>query len=214
MIDEVPLSNIAPSPVRAATEPMTALSDAPNSLENIIAAIDRTMANQPVLIASHPVGTQSAPITQGKVSAQGKYIVFSLADSRYAVPINQVIEVGEPQRITPVPNMPEWVLGVTNLRGDIISVVDCGAFLNLHEKIAVEVSSMCVVRNQKRNLITSLMVDRIEGMLNLMEEIMPLPESSLEDRIVPYLQGVYEHGGQLLNILNLEGLLSSMELTA
>jgi chemotaxis signal transduction protein len=105
------------------------------------------------------------------------------------------------------------VLGVTNLRGDIVSVVDCGAFLHLHEKSAVEMSSMCVVRNQRRSLVTSLIVDRIEGMLNLSGDIIALPENALEDRVVPYLQGVYEHGGQLLNILNLEGLLSSLELT-
>ena len=151
------------------------------------------------------------PSTESKT--QGKYIVFSLADARYAVPIGQVLEVSEPQRITPVPNVPEWVIGVTNLRGDIISVVDCGAFLHLHEKIALEMSSMCVVRNKKRDLITSLVVDQIEGMLNLAEDLIILPEASLGDRLIPYLQGVYDHDGHLLNVLNLEGLLSSMELS-
>lgn len=149
----------------------------------------------------------SAPVTAAK-----KYIIFSLAEARYAVPINQVLEVGEAQRITPVPNVPEWVLGVTNLRGDIISVVDCGAFLQLHDKSTPEESSMCVVRNLKRDMTTSLMVDRIEGMLNLAENLIVRPQSSLEDQLYPYLRGVYYHEGQMLNVLNLEGLLSSMEL--
>lgn len=182
---------------------------ASGSLEQIIAGIDRSIEDQ-----RPPTPTANVAAGSPQPAAKGKYIVFSLAEAHYAVPINQVVEVGEAQRITPVPNAPAWVLGVTNLRGDIISVVDCGAFLHLHEKSTVEMSSLCVVRNKNRNLITSLMVDRIEGMLNLSKEIMPLPENGLQDKIVPYLQGVYEHKGQLLKILNLEGLLSSMELTA
>lgn len=180
-----------------------------SSLENIIAQLDQSAVSTH---APHAAATSSAGALP-PAPTQRKYIIFSLADARYAVPINQVLEVGEPQRITPVPNVPDWILGVTNLRGDIISVVDCGAFLNLHDKIALEMSSMCVVRNQKRDLTTSLMVDRIEGMLNLAEDLIVLPEATLGDSLLPYLQGVYDHEGHLLNVLNLEGLLSSMELT-
>ncbi len=184
------------------------------TLETIIAEIDQSITAAPPVTASladAPTLGRAGQRT-ASVAAQERYIIFSLAEARYAVPINQVLEVGEAQRITPVPNVPEWVLGVTNLRGDIISVVDCGAFLHLHDKITPEVSSMCVVRNRQRNLTTSLMVDRIEGMLNLAEELIVLPQASLGDRLIPYLHGVYDHDGQMLNVLNLEGLLSSMEL--
>lgn len=208
MTDEIPNDMPMGQAFEAKTE-----GPSPASLENIIAQIDQSITNarptssgaSPAFLATMQPSAASKP--------QGKYIIFSLADNRYAVPINQVLEVGEPQRITPVPNVPDWVLGVTNLRGDIISVVDCGAFLNLHEKITLEMSSMCVVRNKKRNLTTSLMVDRIEGMLNLAEDLIVLPKASLGDRLIPYLQGVYDHEGHLLNVLNLEGLLSSMELS-
>lgn len=182
--------------------------------ETLLAEIDQSASAAPpaatARVASPTFGRveySSAPVAASK-----KYIIFSLAEARYAVPINQVLEVGEAQRITPVPNVPEWVLGVTNLRGDIISVVDCGAFLQLHDKITPEESSMCIVRNLRRDLTTSLMVDRIEGMLNLAENLIVLPQASLGDQAFPYLRGVYYHEGQMLNVLNLEGLLSSMEL--
>lgn len=178
------------------------------SLESLIAALDQSIAARRPAAPAH-----SPPPQLSKLAAPGKYIVFSMAEARYAIPINHVVEVGEPQRITPVPNVPDWVLGVTNLRGDIVSVVDCGAFLHLHEKSKVEMSSMCVVRNQKRSLVTSLIVDHIEGLVNLSGDLIALPANTLEDRVVAYLQGIYEHGGQLLNILNLEGLLASLELT-
>ena len=210
MTDEI--ANNAPA-LRGSMSETAVLTHSVASLENIIAQIDQSIAD---IRPARPDASSSSSLTgqpSAPAKAPGKYIIFSLADARYAVPISQVLEVGEAQSITPVPNVPDWVLGVTNLRGDIISVVDCGAFLHLHDKITLEMSSMCVVRNQKRNLTTSLMVDRIEGMLNLAEDLMILPGASLGDRLIPYLQGVYDHDGQLLNVLNLEGLLSSMELS-
>ncbi len=186
------------------------------ALETIIAQIDQSNATTPSVQLATRTEASATHHAAGHHTAgrsSGKYIVFALAEARYAVPIHQVLEVGEPQRITPVPNVPDWVIGVTNLRGDIISVVDAGAFLHLHDKITPEISSMCVVRNKKLNLTTSLLVDRIEGMLNLAEDRIILPETSLGDRLIPYLQGVYDDDGQLLNVLNLEGLLSSMALS-
>lgn len=184
-----------------------------NSLEDIINSIDHSVAVSRHASTGASVLRSVADFDNPKGRlVHGKYIVFTLADGKYAVPVNQVMEVGEPQRVTPVPNVPDWVLGVTNLRGDIISVVDCGAFLNLHDRITMEISSMCVVRNKRRDMATSLMVDRIEGMMNLSDELIALPEASVEDRVMTYLHGVYEYEGSLLNILNLEGLLTSMEL--
>jgi purine-binding chemotaxis protein CheW len=180
------------------------------SMEAVISQIDRE-------VQTTSPNFQGLAASSGKTSkshaSQSKFIIFSLGGSKYAVPIQQVLEVGEPQRITPVPNVPDWVLGVTNLRGDIISVVDCGAFLNLHEKASLTLSSMCVVRNKRQDMVTSLMVDNIEGMLNLEEQFIAQPEAAGNNQMLVFLQGIYEHGEQLLNVLNLEGLLSSMELS-
>ena len=180
------------------------------SMEAVISQIDREVQTT----SSNVQGNTALPaITKKSQVTQSKFIIFSLGGSKYAVPIHQVLEVGEPQRITPVPNVPDWVLGVTNLRGDIISMVDCGAFLNIHEKNSLTLSSMCVVRNKRQDMTTSLMVDNIEGMLNLDEKYIAQPEASGNNQLLVFLQGIYEHSGQLLNVLNLEGLLSSMELS-
>ncbi len=180
------------------------------SMEAVISQIDREVQTTSPLAKS---GAAVSGKLQKSQATHTKFIIFTLGGSKYAVPIHQVIEVGEPQRITPVPNVPDWVLGVTNLRGDIISVVDCGAFLNIHEKASLTLSSMCVVRNKRQDMTTSLMVDNIEGMLNLEEQFIAQPETSSNNQLLDFLQGIYEHGGQLLNVLNLEGLLSSMELS-
>ena len=182
------------------------------SMEAVISQIDREVQTTALNVSGLAASASSGKTKQSQAN-QKKFIIFSLGGNKYAVPIHQVLEVGEPQRITPVPNVPDWVLGVTNLRGDIISVVDCGAFLNIHEKASLTLSSMCVVRNKRQDMTTSLMVDNIEGMLNLEEQFIAQPETSTNNQMLDFLQGIYDHGGQLLNVLNLEGLLSSMELS-
>src|SRR5262249_36237275 len=60
---------------------------------------------------------------------QEKYVVFSLSGTKYAVPMSHILEVCELEHFTPVPNVPEWVMGITNLRGDIASIVNTRALL-------------------------------------------------------------------------------------
>ncbi|HXG65917.1 MAG TPA: chemotaxis protein CheW, partial [Blastocatellia bacterium] len=101
---------------------------------------------------------------------QGKHIIFSLTGKRYAVPIRNVVEVGELSNLTPVPNVPHWVRGVTNLRGDIISVVDFRAFLGIGQELRPELGSMIVVRALEGDLTTALLVDRDLGMTTVSAE--------------------------------------------
>ncbi|HAJ57537.1 MAG TPA: hypothetical protein DCL35_07200 [Candidatus Omnitrophica bacterium] len=51
-------------------------------------------------------------------------VCFRLAGEEYAAPITDISEVIKPQRITPMPQMPDFVLGVMNLRGNVVAVFD------------------------------------------------------------------------------------------
>src|SRR5207237_10131449 len=113
----------------------------------------------------------------------------------------------------PLPNVPDWLLGVTNLRGDVISVVDLHAFLGLPSDARRDSSRMCVVRAERHELITGLMVDRVDGLASLAGESFGWPTASLEGNIAQYLQGVGEHDQQLLRVLNLDSLLQAFDLS-
>ncbi len=56
---------------------------------------------------------------------------FTVGEVGYGVPVDQVREVRDCQEVTPVPGSPHWVEGVTNLRGQIITIVDLSKRLNL-----------------------------------------------------------------------------------
>jgi purine-binding chemotaxis protein CheW len=59
---------------------------------------------------------------------------FTIGDVNYGVPVEQVREVRDMQTVTPVPGAPPFVEGVTNLRGQIITVMDLRRRLNLPDK--------------------------------------------------------------------------------
>jgi len=178
-------------------------------LEDVVAQIDAEMAASTQVDA--PLAVEAERRTSK--SPTEKHIMFSLAGAKYAMPLGQVIEISRVPKLMPLPNVPEWLLGVTNLRGDIVSVVDLHAFLGLPSDSRRDASRMCVVRAERQEMITGLMVDRVDGLASLAGESFGWPTAGLEGNISQYLQGVGEHDEQLLRVLNLDSLLQAFDLS-
>lgn len=72
--------------------------------------------------------SQKASIARSLTQSSGEdtleFIVFTLADEEYAVSINDVKEIIRKEMVTPVPNVPPFIAGILNLRGEIVVVVD------------------------------------------------------------------------------------------
>src|SRR5205823_3689408 len=141
-----------------------------------------------------------------------RQVLFTLAGTDYAVPLANVLEIGRPLTITPTPNVPEWVLGVANLRGDIVSMVDLRAFFGLEPSAHDPSRRVLVVRARTEDLTAGLVVDRVKGMRYLPPERVGPPVALAEDRIGPYTRGILEHEGRLLVLLDLDRLLLSEEM--
>ena len=179
-------------------------------LEDVLAIIDNEVAATPQPVTKATLEAERASVAE---QAQ-KYILFSLAGAKYAMPLNQVLEISRAPKLMPLPHVPEWLLGVTNLRGDIISVIDLHSYLGLPQEARRDAGRMCVVRGEKKELVTGLMVDRVDGQASLTTETFGWPMAPLEGSMSNYLRGIGEHNGQLLRILNLDSLLLALDLSA
>jgi purine-binding chemotaxis protein CheW len=142
---------------------------------------------------------------------QEKYLLFVLAETKYAISIRNLLEVDKPWAVTPLPKGPLWLTGVTNLRGEIISVIDGRSFFQLPEQTPQGQQRLCVISTSDREVTTGLLVDRVEGMMYLAEELICEPTVAVEDQVLPFLRGVYEHKGKWLSVLDLDKLLHSLE---
>lgn len=156
--------------------------------------------------------TIAEPADRGKGEEQ--YVIFRLSGSEYAVLAHNVREIGEPPNTTPVPNVPDWVLGVANLRGDVLSLVDLRLFLGMERKDYDDDTRVMVVHAQRdgSSVTTGLIVDLVSDILYLPADRITAPAAPIEDQVAPYLRGVYEHDGHLLVVLSLDRLLLSPEM--
>ena len=188
-------------------------------LNDLIAAIDQETLAASAVTSSGALGkTAQVDELPDAADRRQQFVVFSLAGTAYAASIDNITQTDRVPQITPVPNVPEWVLGVTNLRGDILSIVDLRSFLGLDPAPGLASARMLVAQAGKGALAAGLVVDQVAGIRYLETQHIRLPAAQIEDRIAPYLRGVYEQAAssttdeRLLAVLDFESLLLSPEM--
>ena len=136
----------------------------------------------------------------------GKYLTVVLDNEAYGIAVLKVREIIRLQKITPVPQMPEFVKGVINLRGRVIPVIDLRVKFGLRAEIA---ERTCVVVVQialeaGRNIQMGLVVDSVEEVVNLSAaEIEPTPDFGA--RIdTSYLLGIAKVKNVVKTLLDIE----------
>lgn len=159
-----------------------------------------------------PSETQPSP--QSKRTVKAQFVIFRQHQSCFAIALTSVREVlrFSDQRLTPVPNSPNFVLGLTNLRGEILAVADFGTFLGLtpldpnHADGRILVVEAANLQDSNRSLIAlGLAVSHVETVVALdPDEIRSAAEASAE--LVPFLQGLYNHQGHLISVIDIEAI--------
>lgn len=145
----------------------------------------------------------------GRADILQQQILFQLGDTEYALPIRSVVEVGRSRTITPLPNVAPWLLGLSNLRGDVISVVDLRRFLGLEPSPLSKNYRVIVIRAGRDQVTAAVVVDRINGTAVVPDASVRKATSPIEDPVAPYMKGVAEREGRLLVLLDVDRLLLS-----
>lgn len=177
------------------------------TLADAVAAADQQLDGQAAATAAI-----ARDIHGARDASQGdRYVLLSIASAHYAVLEAYVTELERIPKITPVPRVPAWVRGVTNLRGDVLSVVDMRTFLGL-ESTSSNSARMLVVRLLTEEFSTGLLVDSVDRIVAVPADEITPPESSLEGPLAPYLRGMCVIEEQLVSVLDLDQLLHSSEI--
>jgi len=135
-----------------------------------------------------------------------RVVIFALGDTRYAVDIRYVNEVARRADFTPVPGLPAWVLGVINLHGDIVSVVDLAAFLKVNLPASPRAPDMLVVAQAGDQRI-GFMVNRVDLIYSFpADQVLSLPLRG-ELELVPFLRGAIVRDGNLIRLIDGDRLL-------
>lgn len=95
----------------------------------------------------------------------GSHICFELAEKKLAIPLTSVMEAGRLQVVRSLPLLPDWLVGITNIRGEIVSVINLTIFLNNKDMYHTEEPSYIVVYNDVIKL--AIVIDKIVGTRSL-----------------------------------------------
>ena len=143
-----------------------------------------------------PGGEQIEEITQ--------LVGFVVGEEEFSVPILSIQEIIKPIEWTRVPRTPDYVLGVFNLRGTVIPLIDLRLKFGLPSEKMTENSRFIVMKNAVET--AGFVIDRLTEAIRLKHsEIGPAPETSMEDESL--IEGVGKQNDKIVTILKVDKLL-------
>ncbi len=131
-----------------------------------------------------------------------KMVTFSLAGKDYAIDIMQVKEIAKAGRFTYVPNTSPFVMGVYNLRGDIIPIIDLRIFFNIPTKTREvdALESMIIINVDEQTF--GIVVDAIDKVVGISKSSIQPPHPIFGDINIKYIYGVVENQDRLYILLD------------
>ncbi len=135
-----------------------------------------------------------------------RWVSFQLADEIYGINVMQVQEVLRMTEIAPVPGAPHAVMGIINLRGNVVTVIDTRELFNLPTNELTEQTRIMIVECNK--VIVGLLVDSVAEVINIDNNEIDVPPSVGSDDNSRYIQGVYHLEKDILILVDLDKLVS------
>ena len=132
-------------------------------------------------------------------------VVFKLGAENYAVSILQVQEIKRITDITRVPQTPDYIKGVMNLRGSVMPVVDLTKRLNLPKQEYTDDTRIIIVKLD--DIVVGMIVDAVLEVTALVKEQIERPDGMMGCVDAHFLDGVGKEEDRLLILLNLENTL-------
>ena len=138
-----------------------------------------------------------------------RWVTFYLDNEKYGINVMQVQEVLRVTEIAPVPGAPEYVLGIINLRGNVVTVIDTRKRFGLAPRELDDAARIVIVESNDQ--VVGIMVDSVAEVVDLkVSEVEAAPNVGTEDSS-RFIQGVASQEGELLIIVDLNKLLTDEE---
>lgn len=155
---------------------------------------------------------------KSSLDRKGQYLTFVVATEEYGINILKVKEIIEYSMVTAVPNTPPWIRGVTNLRGDVVPVIDLAVKFALPASIITKFSCVLIteVTSDGENLILGVLADSVSQVLDLSENDIEDPPPFDTPVNLEYLLGMgrMDSDRKFCLILDIDQVLSTNELLA
>ena len=153
--------------------------------------------------------TLQAPTSAANTAVAGEFLTFALGSEEYGVDILKVQEIRGYDTVTRLPDAPDYIKGVINLRGTIVPVIDMRVKFRLEAK--VDALTVMIVLNVAERVV-GMVVDSVSDVVQLdAGQIRAMPEvgTGIDRR---FLTGIGALEERMLILLDIEGLMTSADM--
>jgi purine-binding chemotaxis protein CheW len=138
-----------------------------------------------------------------------QYLTFKLIDETYGINVMQIKEVLRYSEIAPVPGAPSYVLGIVNLRGNVVTVVDTRVRFGLPECTVSDHTRIIIIEHEGEQV--GLLVDAVQEVFYLYHNEIEQSPSVGNDDALMFIQGVYQKEEELVILLELNRMFERNE---
>lgn len=130
-------------------------------------------------------------------------VVFRLGDEQFAVETAKVQGINDIMEITRVPKAPNYIKGLINLRGNVISLLDINLLLNINKKENVEQNNIIILKMEDEHV--GITVDEVDEVLEIEEEIL----EKVDDQKKLYIKGVINFKDRVVTLIDIDKLFAN-----
>ena len=138
-----------------------------------------------------------------------QWVTFKLENEIYGINVMQVQEVLRYTEIAPVPGAPNYVIGIINLRGNVVTVVDTRVRFGLIPSEVSENSRIVIIEAEKQ--VIGILVDGVAEVVYLRSSDIDMAPNVGTDESAKFIQGVSNRDGELLILVDLNKFLNDDE---
>ena len=152
----------------------------------------------------------------GLKGQQGKYLGFTLADESYGIPVVKVREIIGMMPINSVPNVPDFVKGIINLRDKVIPVIDLRLKFQMEACEYTERTCIIVVEIMldEKIVYCGIIVDTVSEVLDVTEENIEETPSFGSKFDTSFILGIAKVNSNVKILLNIDDIFSSSDMIA
>ncbi len=138
-----------------------------------------------------------------------QYVTFRLDDETYGINVMQIQEVLRYTEIAPVPGAPDYVLGIINLRGNVVTVIDTRKRFGLSQSDISDHTRIVVLEIDGQ--VVGVLVDSVAEVVYLKQSEVETAPNVGNEESARFIQGVCNKNGELIILVEFEKMLSEDE---
>ncbi len=138
-----------------------------------------------------------------------QWVTFKLDAETYGINVMQVREVLRYTEIAPVPGAPDYVLGIINLRGNVVTVIDTRCRFGLPSAEITDNSRIVIIEAEKQ--VIGILVDSVAEVVYLRQSEIETTPNVGNEETAKFIQGVCHKNDELLILVELDKMMSDEE---